>query len=156
MRIALYQPDIAQNTGTLLRLGACLDVAIDIIGPAGFDMSDRALKRAGLDYLGDVEWRRHISFAAFEAWRRERGMRLVLATTKAERPYTDLAYHTGDIVMMGRETAGVPDAVAKVADVAVKVPMRDHRRSLNVALAAAMIVGEALRQVAMGNASPYG
>ncbi|MBU1209640.1 MAG: tRNA (cytidine(34)-2'-O)-methyltransferase [Alphaproteobacteria bacterium] len=150
MRIALYQPDIAQNTGTLLRLGACLGVAIDIIGPAGFDMSGRALKRAGLDYLGDVELQQHVSFSAFDEWRRHRGFRLVLATTKAEQAYTEIAYRGGDIVMMGRESAGVPDEVAALADAAVKIPMREGMRSLNVALAAAMIVGEGLRQLGAG------
>lgn len=153
MRLALYQPDIAQNAGTLLRLGACLGVAIDIIGPAGFDMSDRTLKRAGLDYLGDVELQRHVSFAAFDAWRRERGARLVLATTKTDKAYTALAYRTGDIVMMGRESAGVPEDVAAVADEAVKIPMRAGMRSLNVALAAAMIIGEGLRQAGAGASS---
>ena len=147
MRLCLFQPDIAQNTGTLLRLGACLGVAVDIIGPAGFDMIDRALKRAGLDYLGDVELQRHVSFAAFDTCRRARGARLVLATTKAERIYSELEFLPDDIVMMGRESAGVPDDVAAVVDESIRIPMREGLRSLNVALAAAMIVGEGLRQV---------
>ncbi|MBU2581110.1 MAG: tRNA (cytidine(34)-2'-O)-methyltransferase [Alphaproteobacteria bacterium] len=147
MRLCLFQPDIAQNTGTLLRFGACLGVPVDIIGPAGFDLSDRALKRAGLDYLGDVELQQHVSFTAFDAWRKRRGARLVLATTKAELVYTDCEFQPADIVMVGRESSGVPDDVARLADQAVKIPMQQGMRSLNVALAAAMIMGEALRQV---------
>jgi tRNA (cytidine/uridine-2'-O-)-methyltransferase len=146
MRIALYQPDIPQNTGTILRLGACLGVPVDIIGPAGFDLGDRALKRAGLDYLSQVELRRHISFAAFEAWRRQRGYRLVLATTAASRVYTDTAFRADDILLMGRESAGAPDHLHATADESVRIPMREGMRSLNVALAAAILLGEALRQ----------
>lgn len=146
IRLCLFQPDIAQNTGTLLRFGACMGIGVDIVGPAGFDMSDRALRRAGLDYLADVELQRHVSFAAFEAWRRARGSRLVLATTKAGAVYTQFQFSAGDIVMVGRESAGVPDDVAKAADAAVRIPMREGMRSINVALAAAMVVGEGLRQ----------
>lgn len=146
MRLALYQPDIPQNTGTILRLGACLGVPVEIIGPAGFDLGDRALRRAGLDYLSQVELQRHISFAAFEAWRRQRGCRLVLATTAASRVYTDFAFRADDVLLMGRESAGVPDRVHAAADEAVRIPMREGMRSLNVALAAAMLLGEALRQ----------
>ncbi len=147
MRLCLFQPDIAQNTGTLLRLGACLGIAVDIIGPAGFDFSDRALKRAGLDYLSKVELHRHSSFAAFESWRRERGARLILATTMAQQVYTQIAFRRGDIIMVGRESSGVPVEVGAVADLSVKIPMQEGMRSLNVALAAAMILGEGLRQI---------
>lgn len=147
MRLALYQPDIAQNTGTLLRLGACLGVAVDIIEPAGFDLSDKALKRAGLDYLDKAELQRHSSFKAFETWRRGTGARLILASTKAPRSYTEMSFRCDDIIMMGRESAGVPDEVAASADAAVRIEMRAGMRSLNVALAAAMILGEGLRQV---------
>ncbi len=147
VRLALYQPDIPQNTGTLLRMAACLGVGVEIIGPCGFDFSDRALKRAGLDYLQSVELQKHISFEAFEAWRREVGSRLVLATTRAEQSYTELKYRSDDILMLGRESAGVPEPVHRVADSEVKIPMRGGMRSLNVALAGAMIVGEALRQL---------
>lgn len=149
MRLCLFQPDIAQNTGTLLRLGACLGVGVEIVGPAGFDMSDRALKRAGLDYLGDVELRRHVSFASFDRWRREHGHRLILATTRARQSYTALEFRPDDIIMLGRESAGVPDDVAARADICVKIPMREGLRSINVALAAAIILGEGLRQTGL-------
>jgi tRNA (cytidine/uridine-2'-O-)-methyltransferase len=153
MRLALYQPDIAQNTGTLLRLGACLGVAVDIIGPAGFDLSDRALRRAGLDYLAHVEMARHASFAAFQAEHRARGGRLVLLTTRAEVAYTAFAFRADDTLLVGRESAGVPEAVHRVADARLSIPMRAGLRSLNVAVAAAMVLGEALRQVEGSNAA---
>jgi tRNA (cytidine/uridine-2'-O-)-methyltransferase len=146
MRLALYQPDIPQNTGTILRMAACLGVGVEIIGPCGFDFSDRALRRAGLDYLDVAELQRHINFSAFDDWRRREGLRLVLATTQAERPYTELGYRQGDVLMLGRESAGVPEDVRRVADEEVRIPMREGMRSLNVALAGAMIIGEALRQ----------
>ena len=146
MRLALYQPDIPQNTGTILRMAACLGVSVDIIGPAGFDFSDRAMKRAGLDYLDSVELHKHVSFASFETWRRKEGLRTVLATTKASRAYTKFYYRSDDIIMLGRESAGVPENVSDVADELVVIPVREGLRSLNVAVAAAMIVGEALRQ----------
>jgi tRNA (cytidine/uridine-2'-O-)-methyltransferase len=146
MRIALFEPDIPQNTGAIARLSACLGLALDIIEPAGFPISDRAFRRAGMDYLDKVEIKRHASFKAFEAWRRSNGGRLVLATTKAERSYLDFAFEAPDIVMFGRESAGAPDAVHASADARILIPMREGLRSLNVALAAAMIAGEALRQ----------
>jgi tRNA (cytidine/uridine-2'-O-)-methyltransferase len=147
LRLALYQPDIPQNTGTVLRMAACLGVAVEIIEPAGFDVSDRHLRRAGLDYLDHVAITRHRSWQAFEAWRREAGIRLVLATTNGALPYTDLAFRDRDCILMGRESAGVPEAVHAAADARVVVPIRPGMRSLNVAVAAAMILGEGLRQV---------
>lgn len=146
MRLALYQPDIPQNTGTLLRLGACLGVAVDVIGPAGFDLSERSLKRSGLDYLDDVELHRHVSFAAFDDWRRGKGLRLVLLSTAAKQVYTDFAYRSDDILLLGRESAGVPVCVREIADETVLIPMRAGLRSINVALSGAMVLGEALRQ----------
>ena len=148
LRLALYQPDIPQNTGTMMRMAACLGVAVDLIEPAGFDASDRNLRRAGLDYLDRLELTRHVSFAAFEERRRADAARLVLATTRAAMPYTDFAFRDGDIVMVGRESAGVPEAVHEAADARVLIPIRSDLRSLNVAVAAAMILGEALRQQA--------
>jgi tRNA (cytidine/uridine-2'-O-)-methyltransferase len=147
LRLALYQPDIPQNTGTMLRMAACLGVPVEIIEPAGFDVSDRHLRRSGLDYLDHVTISRHRSWAAFEAWRREAETRLVLATTAGALPYTDFAFREGDCVLMGRESAGVPEAVHAAADARVVVPIRAGMRSLNVAVAAAMILGEGLRQV---------
>jgi tRNA (cytidine/uridine-2'-O-)-methyltransferase len=146
MRLALYQPDIAQNAGTILRLAACLRVGVDVIAPTGFDMSDRALKRAGLDYLAHVEIARHASFADFEAARRATGSRLVLLTTAAAVPYTRFAFEAADTLLVGRESAGVPEAVHQTADARLRIPMQPGLRSLNVAVAAAMVLGEGLRQ----------
>lgn len=146
MRLALYQPDIPQNTGTILRLAACMGVAVDVIGPTGFDMTDRALRRAGLDYLSEVAIERHVSFAAFEAERSRRGHRLVLLTTHAVTTCYEAAFLPSDVLMLGRESAGVPPPVHAAADLRVAVPLRPRLRSLNIAVAAAMVLGEALRQ----------
>ena len=147
LRIALYQPDIAGNTGTILRMAACLDIAVDLIEPAGFDVSDRSLKRAGMDYLEMAALSRHVDFARFEEWRLGQGRRLVLLSTGANVPYTEFAFRKDDILMLGRESAGVPQTVHDGADARLLIPMRGGGRSLNVALAAAMVVGEAIRQV---------
>ena len=147
IRIALYQPDIAGNTGTILRMAACLGLGVDIIEPAGFDSSDRNLRRAGMDYLEMAQLARHLDFTRFEEWRRSDGRRLVLLSTKATLPYTKFDFADGDILLFGRESAGVPDSVYDAADARLVIPMRGGGRSLNVALAAAMVAGEALRQV---------
>lgn len=146
LRLALYEPDIAQNTGTLTRLCACLDVALDIIEPAGFDVSDRNFRRAGMDYIERAAITRHASFAAFEAWRRGAGRRLVLAETDGATPYVDFAFVPGDVILLGRESAGVPAGVYAAADATVHIPQKPGLRSLNVALAGSMILGEALRR----------
>ena len=146
MRIALYEPDIPQNTGTILRLAACLGVEAHIVEPAGFPTSDRAFRRAGMDYLDQVTLRRHADWTAFEAWRRAEGLRLVLFTTAATISYLDHGYRRVDILMFGRESAGVPDAVHAAADARLLIPMRPQLRSINVAMAAAMALGEAMRQ----------
>jgi tRNA (cytidine/uridine-2'-O-)-methyltransferase len=146
MRIALYQPDIAQNTGTILRLCACLGIEAHIIEPAGFVSSDRTFRRAGMDYLDQVTLRRHVSWTAFDTWRRRENLRLVLFTTRAAEPYFRHAFTEADILLFGRESAGVADDVHAAADARVLIPMRPGLRSLNVAMAAAMAVGEALRQ----------
>lgn len=150
LSIALYQPDIAGNTGTILRLAACLGLAVEVIEPAGFDLSDRNLRRAGMDYLSTVALRRHLDWNHFQAWRSENGRRLVLASTKAAVVYTDFSYCADDILLFGRESAGVPDHVHAVAGARVLIPMQPGRRSINVAMSAAMIVGEALRQTGFG------
>lgn len=144
--LVLYQPDIAQNTGTLLRLGACLGVPVHIVHPTGFPFSRRELKRGGLDYLDHVEIVEHDSYDHFDRWRRASSRRLVLLTTKSSESAYDFAFADGDLVMFGRESAGVPESVAAAADARVRIPMRPGLRSINVAVAAAMIVGEALRQ----------
>lgn len=146
LRIALYQPDIPGNTGTILRLAACLGMAVDLIEPAGFDLSDRALKRAGMDYAEAAALTRHLNWQAFEDWRATTRRRLVLATTKAAQAYTGHAFRSDDILLFGRESAGVPDSVHARAGSRILIPMVEGRRSLNVAMAAAMIAGEALRQ----------
>lgn len=147
MRLALYQPDIPQNTGTILRMAACLGVPVDVIGPTGFDMTDRALRRAGLDYLHAVELHRHASFESFDDWRRARQGRLVLLTAHAAIDYVTHSFVEDDILLLGRESAGVPDAVHRTADARIRVPMAPGLRSLNIAVAAAMVTGEALRQI---------
>lgn len=146
MRIALYEPDIPQNTGTILRLCACLGIEAHIIEPAGFPVTDRAFRRAGMDYLDRVTLTRHASFAFFDDWRRSLGLTLALMTTAAEQNYLDHAFGDDEIVLFGRESAGVPDAVHAAADVRLRIPLRADLRSLNVAMAAAMVAGEALRQ----------
>ena len=146
MQIALFQPDIPPNTGTILRLCACLDVTAHIIEPAGFAVSDRAFRRAGMDYLDEVRLMRHDSWDKFEAFRREADCRLLLFTTRGATSYLDFQYKEQDILLFGRESAGVPGAVADKADARLKIPIKPTLRSLNVAMAAAMAVGEALRQ----------
>ena len=146
MRIALYEPDIPQNTGTILRLCACLGVEAHIIEPAGFPTSDRAFRRSGMDYLDQVEIMRHASWAEFERWRFEARGRLILFTTHASLCYLDHAYRVDDVLLFGRESSGVPRAVHEAADTRVLVPMREGLRSLNVAMVAAIAVSEALRQ----------
>ena len=155
MRIALYEPDIPQNAGTILRLCACLGIEAHIVEPAGFPVTDRAFRRAGMDYLDQVDIIRHASFVAFDDWRREQALRLVLLTTAAERSYLDHAFTPQDVILLGRESAGVPESVHRAADARLRIPMREGLRSLNVAMAAAMVAGEALRQTAgtIGNRS---
>ncbi|TGQ16609.1 MULTISPECIES: tRNA (cytidine(34)-2'-O)-methyltransferase [unclassified Mesorhizobium] len=147
LRIALYQPDIAGNTGTILRFAACLDIGVDIIEPAGFPLSDRALKRAGMDYLEMAALTRHADWHAFEEWRKAHARRLVLLTTKAATAYTGFAFAAGDILLFGRESAGVTEEVHQAADARLTIPMRPGARSINVALSVAMVAGEALRQL---------
>ena len=146
MRLALYQPDIAQNTGTILRLAACLGVEAHIVEPAGFPTSDRAFRRAGMDYLDQVALVRHVSWDAFETWRRAQELRLVLFTTRSAISYLDHGFEARDLLLFGRESSGVPDEVHQAADIRLKVPIRPGLRSLNVAMTCAMAVGEAMRQ----------
>ena len=149
MRLALFQPDIPQNTGTLLRLGACLDVALDIIEPCGFIFNEKAMRRAGMDYLEQVSYRRHNSWQDFLAFRQEHPEeygRLVLMTTHASNPYTDFNFKKNDIILMGRESAGVPQEVHETVDARLLIPMNKNARSINMAVSAAMVLGEGLRQ----------
>lgn len=149
MRLALFQPDIPQNTGTLLRLGACLDVALDIIEPCGFIFNEKAMRRAGMDYLEQVSYRRHNSWQDFLAFRQEHPEeygRLVLMTTHASNPYTEFSFEKNDIILMGRESAGVPQEVHETVDARLLIPMNKNARSINMAVSAAMVLGEGLRQ----------
>jgi tRNA (cytidine/uridine-2'-O-)-methyltransferase len=145
-RIALFQPDIPQNCGTILRLCACLGIEAHIIEPAGFPVSDRAFRRAGMDYLNQVAIVRHSGWQAFDKWRRKEGLRLVLFTTQASVSYLDHAFGPSDVLLFGRESAGVPDEVHAAADARLTIPLKPGLRSLNVAVAVAMAAGEALRQ----------
>lgn len=147
MRIALYEPDIPQNAGTILRLAACLGVEAHIIEPAGFPTTDRAFRRAGMDYLAAATIVRHTDWTAFEAWRHAKSARLVLLTTQASSSYLEHAYRADDVLLFGRESAGVPERVHAAADSRLIVPIRSGMRSLNVAVTAAMVLGEALRQL---------
>jgi tRNA (cytidine/uridine-2'-O-)-methyltransferase len=146
MRIALYQPDIPQNTGTILRLCACFGIEAHLIGPAGFPTSDRAFRRAGMDYLDAVTIVRHAAWPDFDAWRVAGRYRLVLFTTSGAKSYVDHRFGTDDVLLFGRESAGVPPEVHQAADARLVIPMRPGMRSLNIAVAAAMAAGEALRQ----------
>jgi tRNA (cytidine/uridine-2'-O-)-methyltransferase len=145
-RLALYQPDIPQNAGSLMRLCACLGVAMDLIEPCGFLLSDRNFRRAGMDYRAGLDLSRHASWEAFQSFR---SGRLLLLTTRGDTPYTDFAFRPSDIILVGRESAGVPESVHQAAEARLIIPMRPGMRSLNVAQAAAMVLGEALRQTGL-------
>ena len=152
MRLALFQPDIPQNAGTLMRFAAALGLPMDIIEPCGFILDDRRLRRAGMDYLDHLDLTRHASWGAFQRGRAPG--RLVLLTTRGDTRYTGFAFRPDDVILLGRESAGVPDEVHAAADARLLIPMRPPARSLNIALAAAMVLGEALRQTAALPESP--
>jgi tRNA (cytidine/uridine-2'-O-)-methyltransferase len=156
LALALYQPDIPQNAGTMLRACACLGVEAAIVEPAGFPVSDRHFRRAGMDYLDQLSIARHASFAAFERWRAAQAptRRLVLLTTSGETSLWDFAFSPGDVLMVGRESAGAPETVHHAADARIVVPLRQGLRSLNVAVAASMALGEAIRQLRAQGAAP--
>lgn len=145
-RLALFQPDIPQNTGTLIRMAACLGFPLDIVEPAAFDVSDRHFRRSGMDYLDRAAVTRHDSFAVFDIWRRAQGHRLVLAETDGATALPDFVFQPADIVLVGRESAGVTAEAREAAEASLHIPMLPGLRSLNVALAAAIVMGEALRQ----------
>jgi len=149
MRLALYQPDIPQNTGTLLRLGACLELEVDIIEPCGFLFNEKAMRRAGMDYLDLVKVRRHDSWNDFLAYReahKDEYGRLILMTTHGAQSFIDFEFKDNDIILMGRESAGVPENVHNLADARLLIPMNKNTRSINMAVSAAMAITEALRQ----------
>lgn len=149
MRLALFQPDMPQNTGTMLRLGACVGVEVDIIEPCGFVFSEHALRRYGMDYLELVKYRRHDSWEAFIEYAKEHPDeygRIVLLTTKSSKPYTEFEFLPNDVLLLGRESAGVPQVVHETVDARLVIPMKECARSINVAVSATMVLGEALRQ----------
>lgn len=144
--LVLYQPDIPGNTGTLLRLGACLGVRVHIVEPAGFRLDEKAFRRAGMDYLDQATLRKHLSWEHFQEWYKAEARRLVLLTTRAQQSHVDFKFHETDLLMLGRESSGVPQTVHDATDAAVKIAMRDGARSLNVAISGAIVFSEALRQ----------
>jgi len=147
MRIALYQPDIPQNTGTILRMAVCFGLPVDIIEPCGFIWNSKELKRAGMDYLDKADVTRHMAWETF--LQANQGKRLVLLTTKASVPYTDFNFQKDDILLFGRESAGVPDNVHNTVNARIRIPMKPDERSLNLALSCAMATTEAMRQVGL-------
>jgi tRNA (cytidine/uridine-2'-O-)-methyltransferase len=147
MRLALYQPDIPQNTGAMLRLAACFGLGVDVILPAGFIFDDKRMRRAGMDYIDQVEIVRHSAWNAYLESRNGTEGRLVLLTTKGDRAYTDFSFSAEDTLLVGRESSGVPEEVVAAADARLVIPMRPGLRSLNVAMAAAIVTAEAMRQV---------
>ncbi len=146
MDIALFQPDQAQNTGTLLRLGACMDVPVHVIEPCGFPFSARALKRSAMDYADIVDLHHHLDWNAFEDWRKAESRRVILLTTKTNANYADFTFEPDDILLVGSESAGAPPEVHAAANARITVPMQTGARSINVAISMAMVLGEAIRQ----------
>lgn len=147
MRLVIFQPDIPQNTGTMLRLAACFGLSVDLIEPCGFVFDDRRLRRAGMDYLDGVDLTRHRSWDSYLAWRQQNPGRLLLLTTKTTDRYCNVAFQPTDSLLVGQESAGVPQHVHDRADGRITIPMRAGFRSLNVAMAAALVIGEAQRQL---------
>lgn len=147
LSLALYQPDIPQNTATLLRTGACLNVPVHVILPAGFALSDKNFRRAGMDYLDKAALIQHADWQAFLTNCRTEKRRIVLLSTKATQPYTTFMFQENDVLMLGRESVGVPEDVHSAADARILIPMQPEARSLNVAISGAMVLGEALRQL---------
>ena len=145
--LVLFQPDIPGNTGTLLRLAACMGVQVHIIEPAGFRLDEKAFRRAGMDYVEQAAMQKHLNWDAFENWRTSENRRLILLTTKASRGYTDFEYKDDDLIMLGRESSGAPDYVHEAVDERLTIHMSGEARSLNMALTGAMVLGEVLRQV---------
>ena len=146
--LVLFQPDIPGNTGTLMRLSACMNINLHVVEPAGFRLDDKSLKRAGMDYLEMANLVRHESWERFEAWRLEQARRLILLTTKTKQDYLDFEFLPGDLLMLGRESSGVPDHVHNTANAKITIKMHAEARSLNVAISGAIVLGEALRQSA--------
>ena len=146
MRIALYQPDIPQNTGNIFRLGACLGVSVDIIEPTGFIFDDKKFKRSAMDYIDHIDYKKHIDWQHFYDWAKENKFRLILMTTKSRESLYKFKFHSSDILLFGRESAGVPDNIHKIVDHRLTIPMKDGVRSMNLSSSVALVLGEGLRQ----------
>ena len=147
MRIALYQPDIPQNAGNIFRLGACLGVSVDIIEPTGFIFDDKRFKRSAMDYLDHIDYKRHIDWKHFHDWSHENKFRIVLLTTKAKQSIYKFEFHSSDILLFGRESAGVPDNIHNIVDHQLTIPMQEGVRSINLSSSVALVIGEGLRQI---------
>ena len=146
MRIALYQPDIPQNTGNIFRLGACLGISVDIIEPTGFIFDDKKFKRSAMDYIDHIDYKRHIDWQQFYDWSQEKKYRLILMTTKARQSFYEFEFHSSDILLFGRESAGVPDNIHQIVDHRLTIPMKEGVRSINLSSSVALVLGEGLRQ----------
>ena len=146
MRIALFEPDIPQNTGNIFRLGACMGVAVDIIEPTGFVFDDKKFRRSAMDYIDHLIYKRHDDWQHFYEWVKEKKFRLILMTTKSKESLYKFEFHPSDILLFGRESAGVPDNIHKIVDHRLTIPMQDGVRSINLSSSVALVLGEGLRQ----------
>ena len=146
MRIALYQPDIPQNTGNIFRLGACLGISIDIIEPVGFIFDDKKFRRSAMDYIDHLEYKKHVDWEHFYQWVKKNSFRLILMTTKCKKSYYDFKFHKYDILLFGRESSGVPETIHNIVDHRLTIPMKDGVRSINLSSSVALVLGEGLRQ----------
>jgi tRNA (cytidine/uridine-2'-O-)-methyltransferase len=147
MRIALFEPDIPQNTGNIFRLGACLGIEVDIIEPTGYVFDDKRFKRASMDYIDYIKYKRHLDWDEFYKWTKKNNFRLILLTTKSKKKYTEYQFKNNDILLIGRESAGVPTNVHEVVDEQLTIPMKKNLRSINVSSSVALVAGEACRQL---------
>ena len=146
MRIALYQPDIPQNTGNIFRLGACLGVSVDIIEPTGFIFDDKKFKRSAMDYIDYIDYKKHIDWQHFYDWAQKKKLRLILMTTKTNQSFYKFQFHSSDILLFGRESAGVPDKIHQIVNHRLTIPMKEGVRSINLSSSVALVLGEGLRQ----------
>ena len=146
MRIALYQPDIPQNTGNIFRLGACLGISVDIIEPTGFIFDDKKFKRSAMDYINHIDFKRHIDWKHFYNWAQKSKFRLILMTTKSKQSFYNFEFHSSDILLFGRESSGVPNNVHEIVDQRLTIPMKEGVRSINLSSSVALVLGEGLRQ----------
>ena len=147
MRIALYEPDIPQNTGNIFRLGACLGIVVDIIEPAGFLFDDKKFRRSAMDYIDHINYKRHIDWQHFYDWTKEKNFRLILMTTKSRESLYNFKFHPSDILLFGRESAGVPENIHNIVGHRLTIPMKDGVRSINLSSSVALVLGEGLRQI---------